>query len=119
MDMKNDNASARFAAIYDEADDGSILRVFGEVDLATSPEFEKSVQSATMHGKPVAIDLSECAYIDSSGLTVLARAAKRYKVPLEVIVAPKSHVARVMEITSFGKILPIHLAGEDEHEVAS
>lgn len=116
--MKYEEAFAQFAGIHDETADTSILRIFGEVDIASAPEFERAVQSATMRGKAVEIDLSECGYIDSSGLAVIARAVKRYTVPIEALVRAGSNIARIMELTGFEKVLPICFTGNTAKEAS-
>ena len=49
-----------------------ILKLSGEIDLATARQFEDAIRlAATVAERIVVLDLSEVAYIDSTGVTAL------------------------------------------------
>ena len=83
--------------------DGTVvLSVDGDIDLDTAEAFEMSLTNAIGHGtSPVIVDLSECAFIDSSGLRILIAAGQILNGggPLTLVVA-NSNILRVFEITS-------------------
>src|SRR5690348_7042495 len=105
--MTNIDEPMQFAAIYDDLGEPALIRVFGEIDIASAPEFEKAIQSASMRGVPFSIDLSACTYIDSSGLAALARAARRGNPITEVLVPKESKIVRVLEVTGMNALVPI------------
>jgi anti-sigma B factor antagonist len=47
------------------------IAVAGELDLAVSGELRRAIERAVDRGEHVMLDLSECDFIDSSGLAVL------------------------------------------------
>jgi anti-anti-sigma factor len=50
------------------------LRLAGELDMATAPELERTLQDALDAGcRRIVVDLRELAFMDSTGLVVLAR----------------------------------------------
>jgi anti-anti-sigma factor len=55
-------------------DDVVVLDVRGEVDLAVSPALWERLETHVRSGKRVVIDLTDVAFIDSSGLALLVRA---------------------------------------------
>jgi anti-sigma B factor antagonist len=58
--------------LQSETRDGyQVVSVGGEVDLSWSPQVRKAVLDALQTEKPVAIDLSQVEYIDSSGIAAL------------------------------------------------
>ncbi|WP_103536054.1 STAS domain-containing protein [Streptomyces sp. SM11] len=66
----------------DEAEQGfwTVLRVSGELDLATSPVVRQSVHEAVAEGQhDVVLDLSEVFFCDSSGVGVLIASRRLMK----------------------------------------
>src|SRR4051794_37328999 len=56
------------------------LHVHGELDFATAPALRDRLRSLSRLGHPVAVDLSQVSFMDSSGLSLLLdlrRAAAR------------------------------------------
>jgi anti-anti-sigma factor len=82
--------------------DGTLLRVTGELDLVTEPELEAALAGAT---QPVRIDLSQLAFMDSTGLRALLSAAREYP-GLEITGALQPPVQRLLELTQTLTILP-------------
>ena len=77
-----------------------VLRPTGEVDHSNAPVLEESVQKALRaSGGHILLDLTECPYLDSGGLSVLLDAVRevREKGWLGVI-APTPNVLRLFEI---------------------
>ncbi len=52
-------------------------RVIGEIDVATAEPFRKMVDDICRTGSTVVLDLSECTFIDSTGLREVARLCSR------------------------------------------
>jgi len=51
------------------------VRWEGEIDIATVRDFEGALDAATTKGGDVLIDLRDTTFIDSTGISVLAKAA--------------------------------------------
>lgn len=95
--------AARFAV--ETLDDCVVVRVEGDLDMATAASFDETVESTTSDSH-LAIDLRECTFLDSSGMRSIAAAAKRH--PRVSIVAIDRGILRVLEITALDTMLPVH-----------
>jgi anti-anti-sigma factor len=59
----------------DVGDDGRLIAVAGDIDLATAPLLQKAIEAAVTAGKGrVELDLSGVAFLDSAALEVFVRA---------------------------------------------
>ncbi|PPK97966.1 anti-anti-sigma factor [Kineococcus xinjiangensis] len=71
-----------------------VLRVSGEVDLATAPEFSSALNRLVSAGRvpgPVVVDLRDATHVGSVGVTMLIVANRRCEAastPLRIVVAP-------------------------------
>jgi anti-anti-sigma factor len=86
-----------------------VVRVAGDIDVATAPEVERALADAGA-GKRVVLDLTECQFIDSSGLRTLlgARsAAESAGGSLALVVADRG-LLRVFEVVGLAAVLEIH-----------
>ena len=84
----------------------SVVRVTGEVDLATHEELAEKLRAAANGAKAVVVDLSGCAFIDSSGIRALllgARETERF-----LVAGAGEQVARVLEMTGVTQTVPVH-----------
>lgn len=95
--------------------DGGVkaISVRGELDLSTAPELEAPLEAALENGEgPILVDLSECEFIDSTGIALIVRAWQR----LDggdgnrslVICSYNDQVRRVLDITGLEVSIPIH-----------
>jgi anti-anti-sigma factor len=93
----------RFDVSVEDAPDGVVLRVSGELDLVSEPQLTAAlVQTA---GKNATVDLTELAFMDSSGLRALLGAARAY--PQLTLRGPlQPPVRRLLELTQTLAILP-------------
>ena len=100
-----------FAISTARSADGSVrVRVRGELDLSTSPQLDEALRREIDAGNRVVVDLSEVAFIDSTGLNTLVaalRACDEKGGVLMVSPALPSQVRRVLEITGLNKLLPL------------
>jgi anti-anti-sigma factor len=86
-----------------------VVRVEGELDMATSGDFEETIGDAEP-GSRLVIDLTECTFLDSSAVRVLvatARAAHESNGSVS-IVAGDPGILRVLEIAAVDTMLPVH-----------
>lgn len=89
-----------------------VVRVRGEIDLYTVPEFEHALNTGIERGGSALIaDLSNVSYLDSAGLSALLAAHKalsKRNSALCLVVSPgRSTVRRVMEITRIDNLVKI------------
>jgi anti-anti-sigma factor len=95
-----------------------VVSVRGELDLGTASELEGPLEEAVGAEEPLLIDLSECEFIDSTGIAMIVRAWQRLgggnggdaKV---VICSDNEQVRRVLEITGLELSIPIHASREE------
>lgn len=67
-----------FSASADSAEGAIVVRLQGELDLATAPALVRALDTA-LDAKPsvLALDLSELTFLDSTGIRVLITACRR------------------------------------------
>jgi anti-anti-sigma factor len=86
----------------DGGDDRALLRLEGELDLASAERLEDALRGAEA-GRPelLVIDLRGLAFIDSSGLRLLLMAGERARKDGRrlIVVRGPSEVDRIFEIT--------------------
>ena len=87
-----------------------VLRVRGEIDVASAPEFHASV-SDLIGREPeiVIVDLGEVSFIDSTGLGVLVGAQKQLRDAggdLRLVVT-QPQITRLLELTGLDEVFTI------------
>ena len=93
----------RFEVQTAEPNGTLVLRLVGELDLVSEPVLSAELAKAT--GRPVTIDLSELAFMDSTGLrTLLSSAREIEQLKLKGPLQPP--VQRLLELTQTLTILP-------------
>jgi anti-sigma B factor antagonist len=108
---------APFEALGAELDDGvRTIVVRGELDLSTAPDLEGPLEEAVAakHAS-VLIDLTDCEFIDSTGIALIVRAWQRLDAAADgegsgrvVICNDNEQVRRVLEITGIELSIQIH-----------
>ena len=88
---------------------GTVVRVDGELDMATTPEFEEVVDDVGA-GSRLVIDLSKCTFLDSSAVRVLVSVARDAEETggTVAVVAADPGILRVLEIAAVDRMLPVH-----------
>jgi anti-anti-sigma factor len=84
---------------------GVVLRLDGELDVATVPLLQEQLDRATRAGGAVVIDLTGLRFIDSSGLHLLVRAEEQLRASggqLMLVHGPPA-VRRVFELTGLDR----------------
>jgi len=94
------------------------ISVRGELDLSTAPELEGPLEEALENGEgSVLIDLSECEFIDSTGIALIVRAWQRLNSGENgralVLCSQNDQVRRVLEITGLELSIPVHLTRDE------
>lgn len=117
---------APFQASASELDGGiRLLKVNGELDLSTATQLEGPLEEAVAaHDAAVLIDLTDCTFIDSTGIALVVRAWQRVDAAAGnggegclVLCSQNEQVKRVLEVTGLEHSLRV-FATRDEAVVA-
>jgi anti-anti-sigma factor len=88
-----------------------IVSIAGEIDIYTAPELDGVLLGIAENGATcLVVDLTDCSFVDSTALRVLADASRRPESsgkPL-MLVSVDPAVRRVFEITGFDRVYPIY-----------
>jgi anti-sigma B factor antagonist len=94
----------------------AVMRVTGEIDMATAPRLRQHVQTVTAR-KPagLVLDLDRVDFIDSTGLGVMVGAAKRMRMIDGGfrIVCSQKHLNSLFEITRLNEVFDLYESLED------
>lgn len=108
-----------FEVIVGELDRGvRTISVRGELDLSTAPDLEGPLeQTLESEEGSVLIDLSQCEFIDSTGIALIVRAWQRLDGDGNgrglVICSQNDQVRRVLEITGLELSIPVHTTKDE------
>jgi anti-sigma B factor antagonist len=110
----------RFEVTNEIVDEVRVVAIRGELDIATSPGVRGVLdEAAGDESRPLVIDLSQCEFIDSTGLAALLHGAK----PAQngeshvAIVSPDGELRRLFQLTAVDRTIPIH--GSLEEAIAA
>ena len=101
-----------------------VVSVRGEVDLATGPEFERALGAVPEDGvESVIVDLTDCSFMDSTGLHLLTRTQRRVDSAggRVALVSENRSVLRLFGLTGLDQVLAIYpsraaaLNGDSHH----
>ena len=101
-----------FDASAIDVDGVRVIAVRGELDLSTAPSLEPAIEEALGQPEAVIIDLTECEFIDSTGIALIVRAWQRIegengeRAGRLAVCAGNDQVGRVLEISGLGEIDP-------------
>jgi anti-sigma B factor antagonist len=112
--LGTDHLSARRArgfecTLLDAAPAAAVVRVVGELDMATAPLLQRTLLEACGRAGTVLLDLRDLTFIDSSGLHVVidaTREAEQRKVAI-VRLRAAEHVERVFKMTGTAAMVAI------------
>lgn len=94
----------------DVDEDARIFRIAGEVDLKSSPQLREKLQGALKEKpKGILLEMSQCNYIDSSGIATLVEALQRLRSygGRMAIVGAVQRVKDIFEIAHLDGIFPM------------
>jgi anti-sigma B factor antagonist len=85
----------------DVEDDGTllVLRLRGELDLATRPAVQEAVERHGPGRQALVVDLSQLDFMDSSGLNLIIELQGREDGTGVAFVAPDERVGRLLDMT--------------------
>jgi anti-anti-sigma factor len=90
-------------------DGGAVLRVEGDLDMATAPTLEDELADAGF-AKRLVLDLSQCTFLDSSAVRVLVSSVRDSEAAggsLALVVTDPG-ILRVLEISGVDTMIPVH-----------
>jgi anti-sigma B factor antagonist len=95
-------------------DGGTDVAIFGELDLATAGEVEAALERAIGAPGRVVIDLRACAFVDSTGVATLVKAALRLSEQGRglLIRGAKERVMRILDIAGVARMENIAIEPE-------
>ncbi len=103
---------APFETSSAEVDGVCVVAVRGELDLSTAPDLEGPLEAAIGgDGGSVLIDLTECEFIDSTGIALIVRSWQRVEGNGNGhlgICGPNEQVRRVLDVSGLDQSIPVH-----------
>lgn len=94
--------------VYLSTQDGTaVVEPEGELDVASAPAFAERLEAAISGGaRTVVVDLSRTTYLDSVGLGLLMRAARRLPDGVAVV-SPRTRITRLFQATGLAETLKV------------
>ena len=101
-----------FHAAVDRGDATALIRLHGELDLATAPKLSEAV-ATVLDPRPrsLALDLRELTFVDSTGLNVLVAAHRRAQADgcAFVVLARRGAVLRAIQVTGMDRLFEVEV----------
>jgi anti-sigma B factor antagonist len=102
-----------FGVSLDSYEDVPVVRVAGEIDLATIAPLERTLMRAISISSHTVIDLTQCSFIDSSGIGTILRAQRLLRTrvgddPALCIVTADPGLIRTLERIGIDQLATIH-----------
>jgi anti-anti-sigma factor len=88
-----------------------VVNVIGELDQSTAPDLREALApSLTAPTGPLLVNLSDCDFIDSTGLSLLVEAKRRLEEEQVRfgICCPDADVRRLLELTGIDRALGLY-----------
>ena len=91
---------------------GTLVEVFGEVDLANVEEVSRAMRTAIDRADgTVLVDLSQTTYLDSAGIRLLFEAVRRSHAAaktLRLVVPHASLLRRALDVVDLERFVPLY-----------
>ncbi len=105
-------------------EDVYVVRVSGEVDMSHEEELRGELRTAiAADAKGIVVDLTECEFIDSSGVRalLLSRQAQHSEEDSErlAVAAASDQILRILSVMGIDRVIPIRPTVEDAAAVLS
>ncbi|MEV4319998.1 STAS domain-containing protein [Actinocrispum sp. NPDC049592] len=86
-----------------------VVKVLGDLDLATAPAFKQAMTEQATHGREFVVDMDGVDFLSSAGLAVLVDLRQQMDDQnlKWAVVAARHTVTRPLEITGLHAVLPI------------
>src|SRR5579872_478745 len=87
----------------------TLVHVLGELDITNYRELSEAIERAGEGSRdPILVAFVECTYIDTSGITALVGAHRKFGKRLHVIVPHHSKIRKMFETTGLHRALLVH-----------
>ncbi len=99
-----------FSLSVQKANGDVTVRVFGEVDMESSPVLKSNlIQLAETGAHRITVDMTETAFIDSTGLHALVTALRelRERGGDLIVRSPSKSAARLLRLTGFDTLVQV------------
>ena len=94
-----------------ERDGILVVAVRGEIDLDTAGELRRRLESRNCNVSPIVLDLSDCAFLDSVGISLIVTASRRADgrgaSGFAVVAIPDSQARRTLRLTNVDSRIPV------------
>src|SRR5258708_3988520 len=99
-------------------DDVHVVRVSGEVDMSHEEELRRELRAAVAaDSKGIVVDLTECEFIDSTGIRalLLSREAQHAEGEAErlAVAASTEQILRILSVMGIDRVIPIQPTVEE------
>jgi len=90
--------------------DAAWVHIVGELDIATTPQLERTLRDAQRHARLVVLDLRELAFMDSAGVHAIVKAGIRARQVARrlLVLSGPMHVDRIFTLTGRRNDVEIH-----------
>jgi len=92
--------------------DGLRVAVHGELDIASSEQLKRAADAAVVGRRPLILDLSDCAFVDSRGLGLILQINKELtdrngSSAAMAVVVGESATRRLFTLTAINRTVPL------------
>ena len=95
---------------FERAERTSVARIEGEIDMSNADRVLEELMARVGVDPWMVVDLTSCSYVDSAGLSVIARVDARSRevlCGLRLVVVADSGVDRVLSMTRLNAVLNV------------
>jgi anti-anti-sigma factor len=106
----------RFELTDKTADGIRVIAVYGELDMVSSPRMREALRDAASGAtRPLVVDLTDCRFIDSTGLATLLRGVRAAsgRRSRAALVSPGGEVRRLLALTAIDQTVPVFASIDD------
>jgi anti-sigma B factor antagonist len=98
-----------------------LLKITGDIDHVTAPALEASIQQALgIDGAYLLLDLSDCPYLDSGGLSVLLFVCRQVRDEGWLgVIAPHPNLVRLFDIVGLSTARGFRIFSSSQEAVAA
>ena len=106
---------------FEKAERASVVRIEGEIDMSNADQVLAELMARVGVDPWLIVDLTACSYVDSAGLSAIARIDARCREVLSglrLVVVAESGVDRVLSMTRLNVLLNVDRTREEALESA-
>jgi anti-anti-sigma factor len=107
---------------FEQAERAAVVRIEGEIDMSNADHVLDELMARVGLDPWLIVDLTSCSYVDSAGLSVIARVDARCREVLSglrLVVAADGGVDRVLAMTRLNAVLNVDRSLADAERAAA